>query len=199
MFSNKNLNFPTSYYRIESYPTIKELQEMMANARHLHGIKHTYTWEKKKQYKTYTMVILYNREEQDMEWTMDLQDVVGTRRLFFHKTSDIAIIYPHILEAVEAKHAMGDEEGRKAIEDQEKEEEEKGPKSLGEKFKKVTKTVTAPPDEPNAANQPSAARLLTGNLKTRPITQLLDTARQAEITGQMTIELPHYPVIIQFG
>jgi len=212
MFGHKLSSIPNQNYRVDSHPTIEQLGEMMDKARSLSGIRHNYLWELPKEFKKYTLS-LHCKEaknpDAEIDWWLHEENVVGTKMLWFHKTKDIAVIYPHILQAVGAKHPLEEETPEEKAK---REREKEKPTSLGERLKRSTSSaelIAAPTMEEEeaaaaASVQPDAGhssimRLMSGNLKLRPIAWLLQTAAQSELTGELRVEGQGRTVIVQFG
>lgn len=212
MFGHKLTSIPNQNYRVDSHPTIEQLTEMIEKARGMSGIKHNYVWEIPKDFKKYTLSLhcKESSEGEEIDWWLHEENVVGTKMHWFHKTKDIAVIYPHLLSAIGAKHPL-----EETAEDRAKAEKEKEkPTSLGERFKRSTNSaelIQAPTFEEEQAaaaaaaapvdpGQASALRLMSGSLKLRPISWLLQTAAQSELTGELRVDGDNgRAVIIQFG
>jgi hypothetical protein len=210
MFGHKLSSIPNQNYRVDSHPTIEQLSEMIEKARGMSGIKHNYLWEVAKDYKKFTLSLHCKENSgEEIDWWLHEENLVGTKMLWFHKTKDIAVIYPHLLSAVGAKHPLEETAEEKAQAEKEKEK----PTSLGERFKRSSSSadlMQAPSHEeemaaaaaaaPQDAGQASMIRLMTGSLKLRPIAWLLQTAAQSELTGELRVEGDrNRVVIIQFG
>lgn len=211
MFGHKLSSIPNQNYRVETHPTIEQLNEIIEKARTMSGIKHNYLWEIPKDFKKYTLSIHCKENDgEDIDWWLHEENVVGAKMLWFHKTKDIAVIYPHLLSAIGAKHPLEETAEDKARAEREKEHKTT---SLGERFKRGSSgadlTHTLTPDEehsgssaapPPDAGQASHMRLMSGNLKLRPIAWLLQTAQQSELTGELRVANDHNRVIVvQFG
>lgn len=212
MFGHKLSSIPNQNYRVETHPTIEQLNEIIEKARAMFGIKHNYLWEIPNDFKKYTLSIHCKESDgEDIEWWLHEENIVGTKMVWFHKTKDIAVIYPHLLTAVGAKHPL-----EETAEDKAKAERDKEHKStsLGERFRKSTTSaelIQAPTIEEERANaaavtspadsaESSTMRLMTGSLKLRPIAWLLQTAQQSEITGELRVTNEHNRIIVvQFG
>lgn len=215
MFGHKLTSIPNQNYRIDSHPTIEQLSEMIEKARGMSGIKHNYVWEIPKDFKKYTLSLhcKESSEGEEIDWWLHEENVVGTKMHWFHKTKDIAVIYPHLLSAIGAKHPLEETAEDRAKAEREKEK----PTSLGERFKRSTNSaelIQAPTFEEEQAaaaaaaaaaapvdpGQASALRLMSGSLKLRPISWLLQTAAQSELTGELRVDGDNgRAVIIQFG
>lgn len=207
MFGHKLSSIPNQNYRVESHPTIEQLAEMIDKSRAMFGIRHNYQWEIPKEFKKYTLSLHCKEKgvESEIEWWLHEENVVGTKMLWFHKTKDIAVIYPHLLAAVGAKHPLEETEEDIAKRDREKEK----PASLGERLKRSSSSAELvsppPPPEPETplapdAGQASMMRLMSGSLKLRPIAWLLQTAAQSGLTGELTVQgSGNRSVVIQFG
>ncbi len=194
MFSHKLSSIPNQNYRVNSYPTIDQLKEMIDKACNMSGVKHNYLWEVKKESKKYTLSLHLKEEGEDLDWWMYEENMLGTKMVWFHKTKDIAVIYPHILSAVGAKNPF--EEG----EPEEVDEAEKP--SLGERLRRSNTLDNAPVEVEETERQGEAAsvsKLMTGNLRMRPIAWLLQTAAQSDITGELLVLRQDEAVTVQFG
>lgn len=207
MFNHKLSSIPNQNYRVDTFPSIDQLNEMINKARGMSGIKHNYLWEVAKDYKKFTLSLYCKEksyEETDIDWWLHEENLVGTKMHWFHKTKDIAVIYPHILAAIGEKHPLHEEtEAEKLV----REQKEK-PTTLGQRLKRSTTSaeLTAPPEEDpqevtasQEAGLQSTMRLMSGNLRSRPIAWLLQTAAQSELTGELRIEGANGTVIVQFG
>ncbi len=211
MFGHKLSSIPNQNYRVETHPTIEQLNEIIEKARAMFGIKHNYLWEIPKDFKKYTLSIHCKESDgEDIEWWLHEENIVGTKMVWFHKTKDIAVIYPHLLAAVGAKHPL-----EETAEDKAKAEREKEHKStsLGDRFKRSStsaeliqaptieeeRAVAAAPAPADSAGS-STMRLMTGSLKLRPIAWLLQTAQQSEITGELRVTNErNRTIVVQFG
>lgn len=207
MFNHKLSSIPNQNYRLDAHPTIDQLTEMIEKARGMSGVRHNYLWELPKEFKKYTLSLHCKEksyEETDIEWWLHEENIVGTKMHWFHKTKDIAVIYPHLLASIgEKPPGYVETEAEKLA----RENKEKNV-TLGARLKKSTTSadLNLPPDiDPqevtasHEAEQQSTMRLMSGNLKTRPIAWLLQTAAQSELTGELKIEGPNGKVIVQFG
>jgi len=211
MFGHKLSSIPNQNYRVETHPTIEQLNEIIEKARSMFGIKHNYLWEIPKDFKKYTLSIHCKESDgEDIEWWLHEENIVGTKMVWFHKTKDIAVIYPHLLTAVGAKHPL-----EETAEDKAKAEREKEHKStsLGDRFKRSStsaeliqaptieeeRAVAAAPSPADSAGS-STMRLMSGSLKLRPIAWLLQTAQQSEITGELRVTNErNRTIVVQFG
>ncbi|MBX9667344.1 MAG: DUF4388 domain-containing protein [Candidatus Obscuribacterales bacterium] len=194
MFSHKLSSIPNQNYRVDAYPSIDQLKEMIDKACDMSGVKHNYLWEVKKESKKYTLSLHLKADGEDIDWWMYEENMLGTKMVWFHKTKDIAVIYPHILSAVGAKHSIDESEGEE-IEATEK-------PSLGERFRKshVPENTSVEIDEPEKQREAtSVSKLMTGNLRMRPIAWLLQTAAQSDITGELLVLRQDEVVTVQFG
>lgn len=207
MFNQKLSSIPNQNYRVDTFPSIDQLKEMIDKARGMSGVRHNYLWEVPKDYKKFTLSLHCKEksyEETDIDWWLHEENLVGTKMHWFHKTKDIAVIYPHILASIGEKHPLHEETAEEKVAREQKEK----PTTLGQRLKRSTTSaeVTAPPEvEPQEvttsqeAEQQSTMRLMSGNLKSRPIAWLLQTAAQSELTGELKIEGANGTVIVQFG
>lgn len=207
MFNHKLSSIPNQNYRVDTFPSIDQLNEMIEKARSMSGIKHNYLWEVAKDYKKFTLSLYCKEksyEETEIEWWLHEENLVGTKMHWFHKTKDIAVIYPHILASIGEKHPLHEETEAEKLAREQKDK----PTSLGQRLKRSTTSaeLTAPPEvEPEEvtasqeAGQHSTMRLMSGNLRSRPIAWLLQTAAQSELTGELKIDGGNETVIIQFG
>jgi len=206
MFNNKLSSIPNQNYRVDSHPSIDQLNDMIEKARGMSGIRHNYLWEIPKDFKKYTLSLHCKEksyEETDIEWWLHEENLVGSKMLWFHKTKDIAVIYPHLLASIGQRHPLDEE-----TEEQKQAKERDKPTSLGARLKRSTNSaelMSAPEVEPQEvtyaqeAGQQSTMRLMSGNLKSRPIGWLLQTAAQSELTGVLTVQGLAGTIVVQFG
>ena len=208
MFGQKLSSIPNQNYRVETHPTIEQINEIIEKARTMSGIKHNYLWEIPKDFKKYTLSIhCKENDEEDIDWWLHEENVVGTKMLWFHKTKDIAVIYPQLLSAIGAKHPL-----EETAEDKSRAEKEKEHKatSLGERFKRSTSSAdlsqtSSSIDEHSVqtaaqATEAGSIRLMSGSLKLRPIAWLLQTAQQSELTGELRVaNAQNRVIVVQFG
>jgi hypothetical protein len=206
MFNNKLSSIPNQNYRIDTHPSIEQLNEMIDKARGMSGVRHNYLWEIPKEFKKYTLSLHCKEksyEETDIEWWLHEENVVGSKMLWFHKTKDIGVIYPHLLASIGERHPLHEETPEEKM-IRERDEEDK-PTSLGARLKRSTTSANLVAEElqeitsSQEAGQQSTMRLMSGNLRSRPIAWLLQTAAQSGLTGELKIEANNGVVIVQFG
>lgn len=208
MFSSGD-NRPTQTIRIESYPTtVNQLFEYVQQAKSHKGIKHLYSWEQDVPGVAYTKkmsLTILCAQDGNFEWWMHEEPAYGgaSKLLWFHRTDDLSIIYPEILNAV------GAQEGNRLGMQQESSQAGKRQKfgSLGERFGKRGTTMDGPPPIPAAEilleeappAVPQIVTMLSGNLRSRPISTIITTAAQHEATGHLFVEAAGERIVVQFG
>ena len=109
MFSNKDV-IPVQDYRIDTYPSLKELSEYTQKALQVRGMKHVYIWEDKEVHKTFKLAMLAKQGIPEMEWWLHEDSVVGSRMIWFYKTKDMHLIFANMCEAVGAPASLHEEE-----------------------------------------------------------------------------------------
>lgn len=144
MFSNKDV-IPVQDYRIDMYPSLKELVAYVEKAQQVRGMKHVYIWEDKELHKLFKLGMLARQGIKEMEWWLHEESVVGNRMVFFYKTKDMHLIFAQMCEAVGAPATLHEEEieaHREYKKNYEKEKDNKG--SLGDRLvKKKPREITA--------------------------------------------------------
>ncbi|MBI1269927.1 DUF4388 domain-containing protein [bacterium] len=144
MFSNKDV-IPVQDYRIDMYPSLKELVAYVEKAQQVRGMKHVYIWEDKELHKLFKLGMLARQGIKEMEWWLHEESVVGNRMVFFYKTKDMHLIFAQMCEAVGAPATLHEEEieaHREYKKNYEKEKDNKG--SLGDRLvKKRSREITA--------------------------------------------------------
>ncbi|MCB9467904.1 MAG: DUF4388 domain-containing protein [Cyanobacteriota/Melainabacteria group bacterium] len=144
MFSNKEV-IPVQDYRIDIYPSLKELVAYTEKAQQVRGMKHVYIWEDKELHKLFKLGMLARQGIPEMEWWLHEESVVGNRMVFFYKTKDMHLIFAQMCEAVGAPASLHEEEieaHREYKKNYEKEKDNKG--SLGDRLvKKKPREITA--------------------------------------------------------
>lgn len=136
MFSNKEV-IPVQDYRIDIYPSLKELVAYTEKAQQVRGMKHVYIWEDKELHKLFKLGMLARQGIPEMEWWLHEESVVGNRMVFFYKTKDMHLIFAQMCEAVGAPASFHEEEieaHREYKKNYEKEKDNKG--SLGDRLVK---------------------------------------------------------------
>ncbi len=158
MFSNKDV-IPVQDYRIDTYPSLKELSEYTQKALQVRGMKHVYIWEDKEVHKTFKLAMLAKQGIPEMEWWLHEDSVVGSRMIWFYKTKDMHLIFANMCEAVGAPASLHEEEieaHRQAKKNFEKEKEKRS--SLGDRLvKKKTRDITAGAYETSEELDPQSA------------------------------------------
>lgn len=223
MFSSGSDNKPTQIIRIPSYPaTVNQLVEYVQQAKNRRNIKYVYTWEQdvpgsysKKM--SLTILCTGTAASGNFEWWMHEEATYGgspPKMLWFHRTDDLTIIYPEILSSVGAQDgsrlgmdggAMGGMGGGMGNSAPSKQRQKFG--SLGERFGKHATTMDKAPQVPAAeilmeeapAAVPTIVTMMSGNLRSRPISTIITTAAQHEATGHLFVEASGDRIVVQFG
>lgn len=191
MFSNQ-YNIPKQHYRVEHYPTVDELQQFIVQAQKITGIKHCFYWVVPESESQFTLTIhIPVKQGSITEWWMHTNTELGPKMLWFYRSSDLSVIYPEILKTVGAPDPLAEEveEGAKNLTEQ-----------LGHKVQSgyATPGSTIRKELSETGSRIAITKLLSGDLRTLPLSTILQTAAKEEATGRLLINGNNGECIIIF-
>lgn len=180
MFSSQ-FNIPKQHYRVETYPTVKELQAYLNKASSITGIKHCFNWVAPETSEQFSLTIHFNPKGGDPEWWMHQNTSAGERMLWFYRTDDLSVIYPQICHAVGAPDPFKDEDKAPISE------------TLTSSLKAQSSgyatpgAIMAQQKAQDESHKPALTKLLSGDLSMISIATILQTSAQESATGRILI------------